>query len=89
MPVVYERAVGGPGEPNPVGTETPNLVDSQDARRPAGFGPISRFWPARRRLLGKIDKKVIEGPIAEIADAMPSGRPRFPCARAGLRWSHG
>lgn len=71
MPIVYERAIGGPGEPNPVGTESPNLVEPADARRPAGFGPISRFWSARKRLLDKIDKRALEDPIAEIPEAMP------------------
>jgi hypothetical protein len=71
MPLVYERALGGPGQPNPVGVEAPNLVDPGDPRKPAGFGPISRLWPSRRRLLGKIDRRSLERPIAELPDAMP------------------
>jgi hypothetical protein len=70
MSLAYERAVGGPGEANPVGVETPNLVDPRDPRRPAGFGPISRFWPARKRLLGAVDRRALDGPVAEIPDAM-------------------
>ncbi|WP_437949222.1 DUF2169 domain-containing protein [Sorangium sp. So ce296] len=71
MPLVYERAFGGPGEPNPVGKATPNLVDPADPRRPTSFAPISRLWLARRRLLGSIDPRALEAPIADIPDAMP------------------
>ena len=71
MPLVYERARGGAGEPNPIGSETPNVLDPADARRPGGYGPISRFWAARKRLLGKIDKRALEAPIASIPDEMP------------------
>ena len=31
---------------------------------------ISRFWAARKRLLGKIDRKVLDGPIAEVPDEL-------------------
>ena len=71
IPIVYEKAVGGLNEPNPIGTDAPNLVDPGDARRPAGFGPISRLWRVRKRLLGKIEPKAMEAPVAEIPDAMP------------------
>ncbi len=71
MPIVYERSFGGPGSVNPVGNRTPNLADPLDARRPAGFGPISRRWPARRLLLGSIDARTIEGPVPEIPEAIP------------------
>ncbi|WP_437540805.1 DUF2169 domain-containing protein [Sorangium sp. So ce367] len=73
MPLVYERAFGGPGEPNPVGKATPNLVDPADPRRPTGFAPISRLWLARRRLLGSADPRALEAPIADIPDAVPWG----------------
>ncbi|AGP35554.1 hypothetical protein SCE1572_14050 [Sorangium cellulosum So0157-2] len=61
MPLVYERAFGGPGVPdNPVGVGAassaapalPNLLDPVQPTRPAGMGPISPRWPARQRLLG-------------------------------------
>ncbi len=62
MPIVYERAFGGPAvEDNPVGTGAvpgsalPNVVDPQNPHRPAGFGPIARHWGPRRRLLAGID----------------------------------
>lgn len=71
MALVYERALGGPGEPNPVGTETPNLLDPVDPGRAIGFAPISRLWPSRKRLLGKMDRRVLDAPIAEICDALP------------------
>jgi hypothetical protein len=71
MPIVYERAVGGRDTANPIGTDAPNLADPEDPRRPACFGPTSRLWPARRALLGRMDHRSLEAPIAEIPEAMP------------------
>jgi hypothetical protein len=71
LPIVYERAVGGRGTANPVGTDAPNFADPGDARRPAGFGPTSRIWPARRGMLGGIDHQRFDAPIAEIPEAIP------------------
>jgi hypothetical protein len=58
MPLRYERAAGGPGTTNPVGTpeRPPNL---EPARRvdgpmlPIGFGPIAPDWPERQAYLGQ------------------------------------
>src|SRR5262245_28251362 len=74
MPLVYERATRGiDAEDNPLGVEPgadePNLVDPRDPRRPAGFGPIPRAFPARKRLLGATPRKELEAPIAD----MPEG----------------
>jgi hypothetical protein len=73
IPIVYERAYGGLGVPNnPLGTglggegNPPNLIDPVDPAVPACFGPISRTWPIRKRLLGKTDRKTLDQPIAEI-----------------------
>ena len=77
MPLVYERARGGIGDQeNPVGTSAPGVVDPAHlgAARPAGFGPISRTWPARKRLLGETPRRVLDGAIAEIP--------------AGFEWSY-
>jgi uncharacterized protein YjbI with pentapeptide repeats len=59
MPLVYERAFGGPRTPdNPVGTgempgsQLPNVVDPRDYSRPAGFGPVAPHWGPRKGLLG-------------------------------------
>jgi hypothetical protein len=71
IPIVYERALGGIGEPNPVGTSTPNLVHPADPRRPVGFGPISRYWPVRKKLLGSISLKAVDAPIADLPETMP------------------
>lgn len=72
LPIVYERALGGAGvAQNPVGVEAPNVVDPNDPSRPAGFAPISRYWPARKRLLGAISREVLEGPTAEVPEAVP------------------
>lgn len=74
IPLMYERSYGGIGwDQNPLGVgvkpgKLPNVVDTSDATRTAGFGPISRTWPERRRLLGKADRKALDQPIAEIPD---------------------
>lgn len=72
VPLVYERTWGGPGsEENPVGVAAnsptlPSICDSTNPTKPAGFGPISRQWPQRKRLLGVTDLSRLEGPIADI-----------------------
>jgi hypothetical protein len=69
VPLLYERAAGGPGTDNPVGmarvrdayggAALPNLTlpgtrASQDAPiAPVGFGPLGPEWPARRAKLGR------------------------------------
>ncbi len=73
MPVVYERAWSGAlGEENPLGIAQgageASITDPGAPLRPAGFGPIARAWPARRRLLGATPRKALEGAIAEIPD---------------------
>ncbi|MFO0758397.1 MAG: DUF2169 domain-containing protein [Byssovorax sp.] len=48
VPLVYERALGGPGvQANPAGTASPNIVNPADPRVPAGFGPIPPTWAPR------------------------------------------
>lgn len=75
VPLMYERAFGGIGwEENPLGVgagaatsaKSPNLIDPAEPKRVAGFGPISRGWPLRKRLLGAADRKALDRPIAEI-----------------------
>jgi uncharacterized protein YjbI with pentapeptide repeats len=80
MPLTYERAFGGIGWPgNPMGVgvkdgkrlEPPihNLLDPADPYRTAGFGPVARAWPERRKLLGGADRKLIDKqPVGEIPD---------------------
>ncbi|AUX27235.1 uncharacterized protein SOCEGT47_078180 [Sorangium cellulosum] len=78
MPIVYERAVRGendqenflgvPATGDPAEVEA-NVLDPREPARPAGFGPIARAWPARRRLLGSTPRKALDAPIAEIPDA--------------------
>src|SRR5205807_381472 len=63
-------------EENPVGVGAdgaalPNVVDPADPRRPAGFGPISRAWPARKKLAGAGRRRMLEQRIAEIGDGFP------------------
>ena len=76
MPIVYERALcGAPEQENPFGIGAdgspgePNIVDPARPEHPAGFGPIARAWPARKRLLGATPRKALDGPIAEIPEA--------------------
>jgi hypothetical protein len=73
IPLVYERAHGGLGQPeNPLGTGTlelsskPNLVHPERADQVACFAPIARTWPARRKLAGAIDRKALDAPIPDI-----------------------
>lgn len=77
MPLVYERAYGGIGfAENPfgvgVGEPTPgrtlNLMDPASPERVACFAPIARAWPLRKRMLGAVDRRVLEGPLGEIPD---------------------
>jgi hypothetical protein len=70
MPIVYERAVAGlDAHDNPLATGgEPNIVDPVRPDNPGGFGPISRGWPVRRRLLGATPRNVLDLPIAEIPD---------------------
>jgi uncharacterized protein YjbI with pentapeptide repeats len=80
MPLVYEKAIGGVGkDDNPLGTgmraggapdlAAANVVHPADPSLVAGFGPISRTWPARRRLLGKTDRKALDRPIVELPES--------------------
>ncbi len=87
MPLVYERAYGGPTLPdNPggmggdervrgggAGGGLPNVVDATDPSRPGGFGPIPPTWNMRRRLLGGVDPAIFDTPIATLpsADVFP------------------
>lgn len=81
VPLVYERAHGGLGfRDNPLGTgilelsSRPNLVHPERADEVACFAPISRTWPARRRLLGAEVRKAAEAASPEI--------------HAGFDWSY-
>jgi uncharacterized protein YjbI with pentapeptide repeats len=79
IPLVYERALGGVGwDDNPFGvggragaepdTSAANILDPARPQRSAGFGPMSRAWPARRRLLGAMKRKAFDEPIIEIPE---------------------
>jgi hypothetical protein len=74
MPVRYDRAAAGadsfenPFGISPQGPDAPNIVDPRDPSHPAGFGPIARAWPSRKRLLGDTPRDALERPIQEIPD---------------------
>lgn len=75
IPLVYERAFGGPGcADNPFGVGAvsglgePNIVDPQQEQCPAGFTPLGQGLPARKALLGKMPRKVLESPLIELPD---------------------
>jgi hypothetical protein len=76
FPLVYERAYGGPGfAPNPLGTGwggngTPPVITQPGAPpdTPAGFGPISADWAARKGLLKSSDTAFLRRPIVELPD---------------------
>jgi hypothetical protein len=76
MPLVYERAFGGVGfDDNPVGVGAderqlfPNLVHPQVLERPAGFGPISRYWKARRGELDASARRAVAQAEPDLPDA--------------------
>ncbi|MFT3772023.1 MAG: DUF2169 domain-containing protein [Minicystis sp.] len=80
MPLVYERAFGGPSfRDNPVGTglsagrAPPNLVHAESPKQAVGFGPIAPTWPARAALLGRIDPATLTGPRIELRDDFDMG----------------
>lgn len=76
MPLVYERAYGGPGwEDNPFGVGAtsggrgePNVFYIGDHRRSAGFGPWSAHWPARKKLVTAEVRRALSAAIAEIPE---------------------
>ena len=71
MPLIYEMAHGGAGEPsNPLGRGCPLdrrslkgqpaptiLYPESNERNPAGFGPIPRHWSPRRGFAGTHDSR--------------------------------
>jgi len=67
MPLVYERAYGGPNAPdNPVGTgamrgsAAPNLIHPTLPSSAACFGPLRRDWAARASLLHGVEPSALE-----------------------------
>ena len=73
MPLRYERAVGGPGTSNPVGTpeRAPNLEPPRRGDgtvQPIGFGPIAPEWPERIALLRQYAGWSPEEPFPEDFD---------------------
>ncbi len=73
LPLVYERAYGGPAaQDNPAGIGTDlasrpaNVVSAGAPPGPPGFGPIAGAWPARAQFLGGLDRRALQEPVAEI-----------------------
>ena len=73
MPVIYERAHGGPATPmNPIGTgddeddPPPNIVDPDDPTRPVVFGPVAAGWPIRGRKLGRLKRPELDLPVLSL-----------------------
>jgi uncharacterized protein YjbI with pentapeptide repeats len=68
--VAYERALQS--DDNPVGLTAqdglPTLLDAAHPLLPAGFGPLSRYWPARRDLLGALDRGELDRAIPEFPE---------------------
>jgi uncharacterized protein YjbI with pentapeptide repeats len=80
MPLVWERAFGGAGiDANPVGLNPadpgvrslPNLIDPRGSTIPAGYGPLSRYWPVRSRLLGVTSQATVAGTALELPEGFP------------------
>ena len=75
IPLTYERAYGGIGHDlNPVGVgadernKQPNVIDPVNAENPAAFGPISRYWKARRQYVSTQLRRALDKPIVEVPD---------------------
>lgn len=70
MRVAYERAVFSEDNPVGIGAESglPSFVDPSNPLAPAGFGPISRYWPARRDLLGAMDRGELDRAIPDFPE---------------------
>lgn len=76
IPLRYERAYGGPAHPhNPMGTGAdpdsrlmPNVIDPQDPRRPAGFGPVPASWIAGAGVRGPLGLSELEAPVVLLPD---------------------
>jgi uncharacterized protein YjbI with pentapeptide repeats len=70
MRLAYERAIFSDDNPVGIGAESglPSIVDPANPLGPAGFGPISRYWPARRDLLGTMDRGELEREIPDFPE---------------------
>lgn len=87
MPLVWERAAGGPGvADNPLGvgaggnTGHPNLVDPNAPGKPVGFAPIAASWPVRRKRVSAEQRKGLSAAIVELSPGFDRGY--FQCAPA-------
>lgn len=78
MELTYERAAGGAGSvDNPLGLGAgkspdralPNVAYADPGNAaPASFGPISHYWPSRKRFLQGRPRKLFDAPIVELPD---------------------
>ncbi|HEY4120253.1 MAG TPA: pentapeptide repeat-containing protein [Byssovorax sp.] len=77
MPLVYERAYGGPSvAENPAGVgagsaRLPNVLDPRDPDRTAGFGPIAPTWAPRAAPMRSFDAAPREGDAIVLAADAP------------------
>lgn len=70
VPLVYEKALGGPGSPNPVGVAKPAVLDPMDPKRAGSYAALSPFWSARKQLAAGLEKGALDGPIAAVAESL-------------------
>ena len=68
MPLLYERAAGGPNSSNPVGIaeskrrwSRPN-IEAIDPGGTPGFGPLASFWPRKPKAAGDARRDPRQGP---------------------------
>jgi len=67
LPLTWSRSVAGPD--NPVGVLSPcdaSIVGADDARRPAGLGPLAPDWPTRERHAFGLVRAALEEPVLRI-----------------------
>jgi hypothetical protein len=74
MPLRWERTYGGPRTAgNPVGVgqseadPAPNVIDPRAPHAPAGFSPVSAYWPQRKQLA---ERPAVAGNVLEIGEGM-------------------
>ncbi len=77
MPIVWDRTWAEPTF-NPAGVppgsgRAPNILDPTNEGAPASYGPISRTWGARSRVLGRGDPRLTQGTRPEMPNELSWG----------------
>ncbi len=68
VPLIWDRALGGPGTANPLGVAKPSLTDPKRPDQPVAFAPVPRAFPARSKLVPRPQQKALDAPLVEIPE---------------------